>query len=153
MAITLDPSDRARLCQLLGCHFSLEALETLAFDLGVDYNQLPYATFTQLSMELVSYFERRGNLNCLLSTLKSQTDDSFLAQLSAKLPPCSPRTKVQIIVTWDVLYNPNELIGDLAAKLKIDVDQVELIGATQGSLRLLVGLPQVAANLFDRFKG
>ena len=132
MDITLNLNDRAKLRKLIECRFSLEELETLAFDLGVDYNQLAYATFTQLFMELMGYLERRGNLNCLITAVRSQCKDKFLAQLSAKLPPCSPRTKVEIIVTRDVLHNPIELIGDLAAKLKIDVDQVELIGVTQG---------------------
>jgi hypothetical protein len=146
MVKTLDTNDRARLRELLERRFSLEELETLAFDLGVDYNQLAHTTTTQLSRELVSYFERRGNLNSLITGVLSQRYDDFLTQLSTKLPPGSPRTKVQIILTQEVQYNPSEIIADLAAKLKIDVDEVELIGATWGSLRLLVGLPQDAAN-------
>ena len=146
MAITLEPNDRAKLREHLEQRYSLDELETLVFDLGVDYNQLPHSTTTQLSRELVSYFERRGNLSSLITKMLGQRYDPFLANLSTKLSPSSPRKKVQIILAQDVDYNVNEIIVDLATKLKIDIDQVELIGATWGSLHLLLGLPEEAAN-------
>jgi hypothetical protein len=146
MAITLEPNDRAKLRELLEQRYSLDELETLAFDLGVDYNQLPHSTTTQLSRELVSYFERRGNLSSLTIKMLGQRYDPFLTNLSTKLSPGSPRKKVQIIVAQDVDYNVNEIIADVATKLKIDIDQVELIGATWGSLHMLLGLPEEAAN-------
>jgi energy-coupling factor transporter ATP-binding protein EcfA2 len=152
MAITLDPDDRAKLRECLEQQFSLEELETLAFDLGIDSNKLLHTTAIQLSRELIGYFERRGNLNGLLTKMLSDRHDDALARLSAKLPPGSPRTKVQIIIAQNILENPSEIIVDLAAKLKIDVEQVELIGAAWGSLRLLVGLPQGAANILASSK-
>jgi hypothetical protein len=93
MAITLDPRDKASLRKILENRFSLDELKTLAFDLGVAYDRLPHETVTQFSMELVRYFEREGNLNCLVTAVQSQRHDDFLAQLSTKLPPCSPKAQ------------------------------------------------------------
>jgi hypothetical protein len=145
-ATTLDPNDRARLREFLEQRFNLDELETLAWDLGIDYNKLPHTTTVQLSRELIGYCERRSNLNCLIAKVLHQRPDADLMQLSTKLPAGSPRTKVQIVIAQDILENPNEIIADLATKLKIDLDQVELIGMARGSLRLLIGLPQDAAS-------
>ncbi|MCL5997859.1 MAG: hypothetical protein M1546_17665 [Chloroflexi bacterium] len=150
MAATLEPDDRAKVREFLQKRFSFEELETLAFDLGIDYNALPHTTTTELSMGLIGHFERRDNLNCLLTKALSQRYDCVVARISARLPPGSPRTKVQIIVAQDVLENLSVIVADLAAKLRIDVDQVELIGAAWGSLRLLVGLPQEASDTLVR---
>lgn len=90
MAIMLAPEDRVSLREFLEQRFSLEELETLAFDLGVDYNQLPHSTSTQLSMELISYFERRGDLNSLITMVLSRRPDDYLTQLSTRLPSAAP---------------------------------------------------------------
>ena len=147
MVPTLKPGDRARLRQFLEKRFSLEKLEALAFDLGVNYQALPHKTTTEFAVALIRYFEHRGNLNCLLAEVMRQRYDYTLAQLSAQLPIGSAHTKVQINIDQDILEDPSEIVADLAAKLKIDVDQVELIGAALGSSRLLVGLPREATDV------
>jgi hypothetical protein len=143
-------SERASLRQVLERRFSLEDLETLAFDLGIDYNALKHETTTQLSTELVSYFERRGNLSCLVTEALCKRDDEVLKYLATKLPPCAPRKKVQVIMRLDVQYDPNKVRGDIAATIGIDADEVEILGSALGSLRLLVSLPQDAADTLLR---
>ena len=58
----LEQEDRAKLRKFLEERFTLDELATLAFDLGVDHQTLPQATTAQLSMALIDYFERRGDL-------------------------------------------------------------------------------------------
>jgi hypothetical protein len=140
----LASGDRATLRRFLEERFTFDELVTLTFDLGVNYQALPHATTAQLSMALVDYFERRTNLTCLLTEVLRQRHDPALAQLLADLPPGSLHPKVQIIIATDIQLSPNEIIADLAAKLKVGVDQVELVSAAWGSLRLLFGLPQDA---------
>lgn len=77
MPTTLDPQDRAALRQILESRFSLEELKTLASDLGVDYNLLHHQTKSELSRELVDYFEHRGDLNRLVTAVQSQRPDAF----------------------------------------------------------------------------
>ena len=146
----LESDDRASLRRFLEERFTLDELVTLAFDLGVNYQALPHTTTAQLSMAFVDYFERRNNLRYLLTEVLRQRHDPAMAQLFAKLPAGFLHPRVQIIVAQDIQVSPTEIIADLAAKLKIGVDQVELVSAAWGSLRLLLGLPQEAFDLLLR---
>lgn len=142
----LTPDERAGLRQFLQERFTLDELVALAFDLGINSHTLLSANTTQLSLALVEYFENRNNLGYLLTEVLRQRQDSDLTQLLAKLPPASLRTKVQIIVAQNMLANPDEMVVFLAGRLGISPDQVELIGAAWGSLRLLTSLPAQAAE-------
>jgi hypothetical protein len=143
----ISSNDRANLRQALERRFNLDELETLAFDLGVDYSCLPHATTIQLSRELVYYFERRGSIYDLIFEALRRRDDEVLKSLSMKLIPSFPRKKVQIITAPDVRYDRDKLRNDVAASLGISPDDVEIIGSALSSLRLLVSLPQQAADM------
>lgn len=143
----LDPVERAGLRQLLVDRFDLDELKDLAFDLGVDYQLFSHETTRTLARELIAYVERRGELNCLVAEVMKQRSDKSLAQLVTKLPACSPHKEMQIIVSQDLLTDVSELIDEMAMLLKLDRDDVVLIGAAWGSVRLLVGLPAKALNV------
>jgi hypothetical protein len=139
---------RARLRNILVDRFSLGELKDVAFDLGVDYQLFTHVTKREFSRELIAHFERRDQLSCLVTAVLMQRHDDVLVQLLAKLPACSPRKRIQIIVDEDLLGDVSELLEDLATKLKVAKDEVVLIGAAwESSMRLLVGLPERVANL------
>jgi len=65
-------SELANLRKFIEGHFSLVEMKTLAFDLGIDYESLPYETKTEFAMELISYCERKSMLSPLVaSTIKA----------------------------------------------------------------------------------
>lgn len=64
----LTPDSRTRLRKALAEHFSLDELDTLCTDLGVDYESVPgYGRDKETRVrEIVTYFEDRGRLNDLV---------------------------------------------------------------------------------------
>lgn len=140
MTLAIDPSERARLRHFLVDRFDLRELEDLAFDLGVDYQLFSHETIQVLARELITYFERRDRLSCLINEVLRLRDDNDLVQLLAKLPPCTPLKKIQIIVSEDLLEVVSELVEGLATELGMAKDEVMLIRATWGSTGALGAL-------------
>jgi hypothetical protein len=147
--VALEPTERARFRRFLVDRFSLGELKDLAFDLGVDHQSFPHETIREFSREMIADFERRDQLNCLVTEVLRRRPDNDLMQLLAKLPPCSPLEKMQIIVAEDLLQLPNasELVEELATKFEVSRHEVVLIGAAWRSMRLLMGLPEKAVDL------
>jgi hypothetical protein len=143
----LTPPERASLRQFLQNRFDLSELKNLAFDLGVDYQLFSHERIQDLSRELVEYFDRRDKLGCLVAEALNRRHDEEMAQLLAKLPVCSPSTKVQIIVSEDLVEDISKLLAEIAEKLGLPKEEVVLIGATRGSTRLLLTLPEATADL------
>ena len=128
----LEPGDRARLRRFLVERFSHEDLVILAFDLGANCEDLQKVTTAEASKLLVDYFERRDNVSLLLTEALRQRYDPDMAQLLTKLPVGIPYPKVQIIVARNIPMSPDEIIADLAAKLNIGTDEVQLVSAGVG---------------------
>ena len=103
--MVLKSTERAKLRRFLENGFSLSELKILAFDLGVDFQLFSHETTSELSLELIAYFERRKRLHCLVTEVLRQRHDNDLVQLLAKLSPVSPTKKMQIIVSEDWLDN------------------------------------------------
>jgi hypothetical protein len=82
-----------------------------------------------------------------------QRSDGSIGQLLAKLRPCSPRTKIQIILSNGRSKNKSEVLEQLVkvfkeiGNIEIAEDGLMLIGAVYGSLRLLISLPEKAADV------
>jgi len=64
-----------KLRQILETRFSDGELRTLCFDLGVDYEGLPGEGKNSKARELISYLERRNNIDALLETGKKLRPD------------------------------------------------------------------------------
>jgi len=148
---SLGSSERSQLRQFLAKRFSLGELKNLAFDLSVDYESFPHATKEDFSRELLAYFERRGTLSCLLEEVLKQRDSEFLVELLARLSSgCSPRKKVQVILRD---YSPKDretFIQALALLLNLQPNDVMVLGIAHGSVKVLVGLPEGAAQSLTR---
>ena len=142
----VSPNVRSRLRHFLTEYFSLSELKDLCFDLGVDYEMFPHQTKSDLSRELLAYFERTQNLSCLVAEMVKQRPEEELVTLLAELGSCSPRSKVQIVLPVDKLRNRKKLLSELAQVLGVAPDEVMLIATASGSARLLVSLPADAAE-------
>lgn len=152
MKSNLQPLERAQLREFLVNHFSQDELELLAFDLGVDYELLGYQNKQKLSLELVAYFERRNRLNCLLAEVICRRPQHNLAHLLQKVPACSPHIKIQIIAhtSPEVMEEIEAFLEYLAHKHNLNHEEVSLIAAAQGSLYLLLSLPEAAVNVLQQ---
>src|SRR5688572_6063436 len=109
----LTSDDRARLDQFLQKRFDLLELRELAFALGIDYETFPHSTKSEFSRELIGYCERRNKLNCLVQQIAARRESDEVVAFMAKLPPCKPRVKMQIVIH----ATHTELPEDLKAKL------------------------------------
>jgi predicted MPP superfamily phosphohydrolase len=143
----LEPTDRARLRQFLVNHFSLNDIKDMAFDLGVDFQLFSHNTKAGLSRDLITYFEQRDSLSCLVTEILRRRDSNDLVQLLARLPTSPPHKKVQVIVSEDLLEDVSGFLEGLATKLNISKDEVVIVGAVGGSIHLLLSLPAKAADL------
>ncbi len=142
----VSPNIRSDLRLFLTERFNLSELKNLCFDLGVDYEMFPHQTKGELCRELLAYFERKGNLSCLVAEVVKLRPDEELVALLAELNSCSPRAKVQIVLPGDKLRNRKQLMSELAKVLGVAPDEVMLIATAAGSIRLLVSLPAEAAE-------
>ena len=142
----LTRQERADLRQFLVESFNLSELKTLSFDLGVDYESLPHETKNEFARELLAYFERKDNVSCLVTEVIRQRPNDELVAVLAHLQSCSPRTKVQIVLSNDQLVSKPNLLGELAKLLGVAPDEVMLIGTAAGSIKVLISLPKEAAD-------
>jgi hypothetical protein len=88
-SVSLGPGEGSQLREFLAKRFSSGELKNLAFDLSVDYESFPHHTNEDFSRELISYFERRGNLSSLLEGILKKRESKFVADLLAQIK--SPR--------------------------------------------------------------
>jgi hypothetical protein len=136
----LTPDERGRLRSYLTERFDLLELKNLAFDLGVSYDDLPHQTRGELARELLSLFERRGRVGCLLQyAVKRRRADSVL-DILAKLPPCTPNKKIRMIFDEDLPAPSPKVLAALAEEMGTSLEDIEIIASARGSLHLLVGV-------------
>jgi len=144
----LQPLERVQLREFLVNHFGQDELELLAFDLGVDYELLSYRNKQKLSLELIAYFERRNRLGCLLTEVIRRRPVNNLDHLLSKVSICTPTTKIQIIANTnqEVTEEIEAFLDQLAQKHNLSREEMSLIAAAQGSLHLLLSLPEAVLN-------
>ncbi|HEX6385059.1 MAG TPA: hypothetical protein VF177_10345 [Anaerolineae bacterium] len=71
----LPPAPRhemASVCRFLNQHFNLDELRELAFDLGIDYENVEGTSKRAKIRELVLYFNRQHMLDELIKTVKER---------------------------------------------------------------------------------
>jgi hypothetical protein len=61
--------------RLLAKHFDLEELRTVAFDLGVDWDELGGETKSARARELIAYLQRRNRLGDLIAAIETSRPD------------------------------------------------------------------------------
>ncbi len=139
----LNNSERKQLRKFFVAYFTLEELKDLAFDLGVDHQIFSHGTKRTFSCELIAHCERRDLLHLLVTEALIERSSGLLVHLLAELPPSNKSLKkVQIIVTEDLLDDLPRILDGLATMFNCNPDEVALISATWGSMRLLVSLPE-----------
>jgi hypothetical protein len=112
--------DRSELLRYLVKHYSLEELQTICFDLGVDYDNLGGSGKSGKARELIQYLERRGRLDELATVLREDRPEQFteagLSTGPAAAPTAPPPAGDHVFLSYsskDVAY-----VQALAAELK-----------------------------------
>ena len=146
----LSIQDRTYLRKFLRDRFTLDELEDLAFDIGVDYEDFPHATKPDFVRGLIDYLENRKNVRPLVEYVIENRPDDNLVEILARLPMQNGLQKVQIILSNSKIQSKPDLKQKLAALLDISVADVNLIATAVGSVKLLVSLPPEAAERLKR---
>lgn len=145
--VKLTPAERRHLRRLLARHFELDELRDLAFDLGAEYTVFHQDSRRAFCRAWIASFESQGRVRCLAAAARERTQepDAVLENLLARLPACAPWPRLQVIL-GEGQQDVGELLGDLAKRLRITPDEIVLVTAVRGSVRLLVSVPAGAAG-------
>ncbi len=92
--VTLQKEYLVHLREILAKRFSKGELQTLCFDLGIDYEELPGTSVTDKARELVSFAERHNSIPDLLAVgARQRPDISWPSEIEALvIPPGSHST-------------------------------------------------------------
>lgn len=83
--------DRATLREILNSHFNLEEIETLCFDLKIDFENLDGRSKQAKAREIVLYCERNGQLDQLVAAIERLRPNVMdAAKARATPPPAQP---------------------------------------------------------------
>lgn len=144
MLPVLVSDDASYLREFLIDHFNRNEMRDLVFDLGLKHESFPQSTIGEFAREIVEYFIRIKKPGCLVAAILKKRHQDAMVDLLVKLPPCRPMKKVQIILPRNLIENAANSIEKLAAIFGVSESELEIIGASEGSLRLLISLPEEA---------
>ncbi|HQV70542.1 MAG TPA: hypothetical protein PLW39_13045 [Thermoflexales bacterium] len=148
----LPIADRAFVRDFLSKRFSLAELKDLAFDIGIDPDEIPSDTDATFSRELIAYCERRAtpNVGCLLSEIAKRRPDDMITRLANAQNGACQRL-LQFVLPGNDASLSDELMAALRAVLQKHPDaNVQVLGVLPGSVRVLVSLPDgLAAEFLD----
>lgn len=148
--MTNADSDRQkliRLHELLSETYSLTELQALCFYLGLDYENLPGSTKSAKILELITYLERRSELQRLLDEVKGQrpsvtwpefapgTEDASIKEKNRREPVSQDQVGGDKITAGDISDVRGAGIGEKAQGLSAG-DVVGSIYQAQGDITL-----------------
>lgn len=130
----LTTQDRTTLREFLENHFSLDEIETLAFDLGLPKNAFRCGHLSECVREFISWCERRGEICDLLKKVtQARPNFPMPLQLLQKYQTSSP----------PVL----NIIKQLAAKLEIPVKNIVLCNHSRKTMLVYVSFDEATYTL------
>jgi hypothetical protein len=98
----LAPEQRSQLLSYLNERFSLSELQTVAFDIGIDSDELPHQTKGDFSRSLVEHCERAQNIDKLMEVALKKRSSVEIAEIlktsqkaNATTNPVSPASSVK----------------------------------------------------------
>ncbi len=141
--------DLTQLKSLLTERFNLEELRSLAFDVGVSYEEFPQ-TLTPFVREFISYCERHDITGCLLNQILVERQWLLreYQDLFKYSEDCAQRKKIQIIVSAEIAALPKqEFLQRIAeAYPGVSPSDIELIAKRPRKSEALLGTDSNTAN-------
>jgi hypothetical protein len=144
---------RKELREILISRFNLRELRDLCFDLGINHEFFDHHNIGDFSRELVNYYDRRNQIGNLVAQIKETRKDIDITRLTPFIGLSKPRTKIQIIIDDEAIekHTMEEIIERLAGEFRIPRDEISIMGAAWGTIRLLLSVPE--ANYDVNIKG
>ncbi len=135
--------DRRFLHCFLTERFNLSELKTLAYYEGYPFEDYPHSTISDMAREMLQYFEREGRLSAFVHAMLQERPDNELARIYAALPPTeqAARVKLELIIRDAGRESAQEIRDRIAYALGWRREDVGIIMAVAGSLRLLLSVP------------
>lgn len=139
----LTGQDRRFLHRFVTERFNLSELKTLAYYEGYPFEDYPHSTIGDMAREMLQYFEREGRLSAFVYAVLQERPDDELARIYAALPlpEKSARVKLELIIRNAGRENAQEIRDRIARAMGWQTEDVGIIMAVAGSLRLLLSVP------------
>ena len=125
MTITPQATEKTTLREILKAQFSISELKELVFDLGVDYELFPHAKKQDFVLELVAYFDRRGQLRQLETAVFKLRPSEDLSRLATSRP--LRKVQIRVRADEDLLDRTSEQLAEIRSRLGLTEDEIELI--------------------------
>jgi hypothetical protein len=152
----LTGQDRRFLHRFLTERFSLSELKTLAYYESYPFEDYPHSTISDMAREMLQYFEREDRLGAFVYAVLQERPDDELARIYAALPlpEKSARVKLELIIRNAGRENAQEIRDRIARAMGWQAEDVGIIMAVAGSVRLLLSVPaDKAADLLALARG
>ena len=131
---------RPILIDVLNNGFNKAELISFAFRIGLDSDNYKDRTKQEIIDLMIERMERTDQLGCFIREIIKIRDDEKLVKLLSEYPCIDKSSKVEIVVRKEFAHKAN-LISTLAAIFNVNEDEITIIAAASGSLRLLVNIP------------
>lgn len=140
----LTSQERRYLHRFLTERFNLSELKTLAYYQNYPFEDYPHDTISDLAREMLQYSEREGQLGEFLKAILEERPDDELARIYARqpLPEKAARVKLELIIRQASKENAQEIRDRIARTMGWRQDEIGIIFAASGSLRLLLSVPR-----------
>lgn len=99
----VEPLDLAALRRILIQHFNLSEIQTLCFDLRIDYENLPGTTLDDKGRELIAYAQRDERMADLLAECRRQRATVDWPQLRPAPPPAAEAASPEELLAYALL--------------------------------------------------
>lgn len=139
----LSGQDRRFLHRFLTERFNLSELKTLAYYESYPFEDYRHDTISDMAREMLQYFEREGRLSAFVYAVLQERPDDELARIYAALPlpEKTARVKLELIIRNAGRENAQEIRDRIARALGWQTEDVGIIMAVAGSLRMLLSVP------------
>jgi hypothetical protein len=134
----------SELHRLLAKHFDLEELRTVAFDLGVDWDELGGETKSARARELIAYLQRRNRLGDLMTAIETSRPDMAQAFHAAMSAVSTQESSGRGIVPLVDIYADREDWFDLPIAAKTTTPRPARVSETlYSNLLPVLAIPQI----------
>lgn len=110
--------------QLLVESFNLEELAILAFDVGLDGDELPGTTLTEKASALLEQLRREGRLDALVDLIALTRPELDLSPFSSKTPDAARQAEEPLYRLLDRTYSLDE-VRTLCFDLQVEYENLE----------------------------
>ncbi|HST04340.1 MAG TPA: hypothetical protein VLQ48_06340 [Chloroflexia bacterium] len=143
----LSTEDRQALLSYFVNRYTLEQVETLLFVVNINRNTFgANETLPSLCTDVLQYCIGNGGLGCLLREALRDKPEPSVQAIFARYPSCEPGVKVEVTIRDASLKDLGPALKAFLEAHGVKANEVSLVGAAAGSLKLLLSMPAHTAD-------